>query len=304
MIEFSNVSKRFTIQPRPGRRAGVVTALHAITFELPAGSATGVIGPNGAGKSTLFGLLLGFLRPTTGAVTIAGDHARDYLRKHGAAYLPERFSLPGEWTVLDALEALARLDRLGPDTKRCVDRVIERTGIGEYATRRIRTLSRGTLQRVGIAQALLARRDLVVLDEPTEGLDPVWRIRLRELMTELRGEGRTLLIASHDLHEVERAVDRALLLENGELREIIDIHTPAGGRTYRIQLAEASRLVGEMFGDVVQLEPTVYVVRAATPADLSIRILALIEGGAVLHAVQPADDLETRFRESLRRNQS
>lgn len=302
MIAFSSVSKRFTIQPRPGRRGASVEALRSISFELPAGSATGVIGPNGAGKSTLFGLLLGFLRPTSGSVEIAGLHARDYLRKHGAAYLPERFSLPGEWQVRDGLEALARLDRLGPDVKRRVDHVIEVTGLDAYTSRRIHTLSRGLLQRLGIAQSLLARRDLVVLDEPTEGLDPVWRIRLRELITELRGEGRTLLIASHDLHEVERAVDRALLLEDGQLREIIDIHTPDAQRAYRLQLTEDFPLIDQIFSDIVRLEPGVYVVRAATPADLSLRIAALLESGAVLSAVHAADDLESRFRESLGRS--
>jgi len=299
MIEFSNVSKRFTIQPRPGRRAAVVEALRSVTFELAAGTATGVIGPNGAGKSTLFGLLLGFLRPSDGEVRIAGEHARVYLRRHGASYLPERFSLPGEWSVREALDALARLERLGPARRTQVDQVIERTGLGEYAGRRIRGLSRGTLQRVGIAQALLAGHDLVVLDEPTEGLDPVWRIRLRELLAELRGEGRTMLIASHDLHEVERAVDRALLLEDGELRDIIEINTAQQQQTYRVQLAEASPLMNELFGDVVQIEPAVYVVRTATPAEMSLRISALIESGAVLHAVHPADDLESRFRELL-----
>lgn len=302
MIEFANVSKRFTIQPRPGRRAAVVEALRSVSFELPAGSATGVIGPNGAGKSTLIGLLLGFLKPSGGSVEIAGQHARDYLRKHGASYLPERFALPGEWPVRNALEALARLEGLGAEAKQRVDHVIELTGLGDYTARRVHTLSRGLLQRLGIAQALLARRDLVVLDEPTEGLDPVWRIRLRELITELRGEGRTLLIASHDLHEVERAVDRALLLDNGELREIMDIHTPERARAYRIQLTSDFPLVSEIFADVVRLEPAVYVVRAATPADLSLRIGALIESGAAIVAVHPADDLESRFREAVGRS--
>ncbi len=182
-----------------GSRARAVTALRDVSLELGPG-VWGVVGPNGAGKTTLLGLVLGFLHPSVGTVRIDGDSPRHYLRRHGAAYLPERFRLPPEWPVRAALRSLARLDGLGPrDAPARVDVAIERMGLASHADRPMGTLSRGLNQRVGLAQALATDRPLVVLDEPTEGLDPLWRIRFREAMGKLRGPDRVILLASHEL---------------------------------------------------------------------------------------------------------
>src|SRR5688572_23141527 len=121
MIELQHVGKRFRIAPGPGREARTVDAVSGISLSVPADTSVGVVGPNGAGKSTLFALILGFLKPTTGRVTIDGYRPRDYIRAHGAAYLPERFRLPPEWRVRDALMALARLERVPEPTDRCAE---------------------------------------------------------------------------------------------------------------------------------------------------------------------------------------
>src|SRR5690625_4686889 len=166
MIEFDEVSKIFG--PGVGRAAGEAIALREVTLSIPRGGVWAVVGPNGAGKTTLLGLLLGFLSASAGRVSIAGKPPRRYLRRRGAAYLPERVRLPDEWSVSAALGALARLEGLAAASARQrVGEVTERLGLGAHAAKAVGTLSRGLMQRVGLAQALLADRELVVLDEPT-----------------------------------------------------------------------------------------------------------------------------------------
>ena len=276
----------------------MVEALRGVSLTIDAASATGVIGPNGAGKSTLFALILGFLKPSSGSVSIRGLQPRDFMRRHGASYLPERFSLPGAWPVLTALETLARLDRVD-NAERRVAEVIDRLGLGEHADKPVRGLSRGLLQRLGIAQCLLAKRELVVLDEPTEGLDPVWRLRLREIITELRAGGATLLIASHELGEVERLVDSAILLDNGTIRETMTIaHKADAPRRYAIRLRNEIGDATEFFPGASLRDHTL-LVDVSDSADLSARLAALLERGAIVESVQPADNLEQRVRSAL-----
>ena len=164
MIELKEVTKKFRVAPGPGRKAGIVDALTGVTASIDAGEVVAVVGPNGAGKSTLFSILLGFLEPTDGDVFIDDQDPRAYIRACGAGYLPERFRLPVEWNVRDALRGFARLERT--DVSRA-DAMIELLGLDEHARKSIGTLSHGMLQRVGLAQALLGQRELVVLDEPT-----------------------------------------------------------------------------------------------------------------------------------------
>src|SRR5687768_10223542 len=106
MIELQEVTKKYRTAPGPNRNARTIDAIRGITLSVPAGTSVGVVGPNGAGKSTLFGLVLGFLRPTTGAITIEGLEPREYLRRNGASYLAERFQLPERWLLRDGLIAL------------------------------------------------------------------------------------------------------------------------------------------------------------------------------------------------------
>jgi len=316
MIALEQVNK--TYAPAPGRGRPVV-ALDDVSLQVPEGATWAVVGPNGAGKSTLFALILGFVHPTAGKITVAGLAPRSFVRRHGAAFLPERFSLPGSWTATAALHALARLEgHRGAEAKTRVADAIARFGLEPHAAKPIASLSRGLLQRVGLAQTLLSDSPLVVLDEPTEGLDPLWRIQFRELVAELRRAGRTTLIASHDLAEVERLADQAVLLEGGRVRELIPIRRePAGRRRYRIRLTRPVPALAEIFpgavepgttgedaaGDVAysgDTAPATYLVEVDDDADLSARLAALLAAGATLSEVAPADEpLELRVRHAL-----
>src|SRR5690606_33189943 len=235
---------------------------------------------------------------------------RRYVRRHGAAYLPERFRVPGEWRVRPALVALARLEGLRPDVAaRRADEALQRLGLEPFADREVRTLSRGVLQRLGLAQALLGERELLVLDEPTEGLDPLWRIKLRAILEEQRAAGRTILLASHDLAEVERVVERVVLLDGGRVREVFE-PALAGGKgatrgplRYRLELAGAARELEEAFPGAVPVgpgEPGAYRVTVADEAELSTRLGALIAAGGVVSAVLPeTEPLEARVQRAL-----
>jgi ABC-2 type transport system ATP-binding protein len=292
MIELNSVTKRY------GRRGAAPDALSGITLTIPAGTVWAVVGPNGAGKSTLLSLILGFVRPSAGRITLAGERPRDFLRDHGAAWLPERFSLPPSWRARDALRMLARLDRA--DDAR-VAPAIEQFGLAPHMHKRTRELSRGLLQRLGLAQALLAPRDLVVLDEPTEGLDPVWRIRLRDIIADLRRADRTILIASHDLAEVERIADRALVLDAGRVRDVIDLTTAREPIDYRIRLDSPSAAVHASFPGALHEDDRTFTVRVPGAIELSQRLGALIASGAIVIAVEPVRAaLEERVHQALR----
>lgn len=284
-----------------------VDALRDVTLKVDAGSVFALVGPNGAGKTTLFALVLGFLKPTSGRVLVGGVDPRRWARTRGAAWLPERFTLPSGWRVRESLGALARLEGYGgSDARAAVDGVIARLNLGPHADKPVEVLSRGLLQRLGIAQALLAPRELVVLDEPTQGLDPVWRIRLREIVDELRTEGRTVLLASHELDEVERLADRAAVLRDGSLEEVVGLRgVDMEGMVYRLEVERRSDLVSTAFPGAEPVqdaggalgERVVYRVRVSDPGDLTRRLAALIEGGARIVSVQPgASDLESRVR--------
>jgi len=292
MIRFEYVTRRYGT-----RRSGTV-ALRDVSLEVPQGSAVAVVGPNGAGKSTLFGLALGFLRPTHGTITIGDSAPRDYVRRTGVSYLPERFDPPAPWRVGDMLRAFARLD----GEPAAADRAIERWGLGPHARKEVHELSHGLRQRLGLAQAFLVPRELVVLDEPHEGLDPLWRVRLRDVVLELRAAGHTVLIASHDLVEVERMAGRAVLLEAGRVHSVLDTVSPPTPTHYRIRLATPSEGFDAAFADAVAAgtDEPVYDVEVRDADDLSTRLAAAIDGGARILAVAPRHDaLEDRVRRAL-----
>ena len=309
MIQFDSVTKRY------GSRRSGTEALRSVSFAIPRGSAFAVVGPNGAGKTTLFAVMLGFLRPTSGSISIDDATPRDYVRRHGVGYVPERFAPPPQWRVRDALRALARLDRA---PRGHADEAIERWGLADHADMELGELSHGLLQRVGLAQALMAPRELVVLDEPAEGLDPIWRVRLRETVLELRDEGRTVLIASHDLAEVERVTGHALLLDAGRVRDVLETRPAATPSAYEIRLTAPSDGFMQAFPGAIpagrddrqhedderaggaERAASVYRVVVRDADELSARLAAAIATGARIIAVEPLHEpLEERVRRVL-----
>jgi ABC-2 type transport system ATP-binding protein len=211
-VEAQGLSKTYR---GPLGRGGVI-ALRDVDLRLEPGTAFGLIGPNGAGKTTFVKALLGVVRPSAGRVSLLGGDPDDPAVRRRVGYLPERLSLPPAWTPVEVLESVARLKRLGP-ARAEVARRLEEVGVAEVSRRKVGGFSKGMKQRVGLASALLGSPDLLVLDEPTDGLDPLARVEVRNLLAREVGRGATLLLNSHLLAETERVCGRIGILVEGKV---------------------------------------------------------------------------------------
>jgi ABC-2 type transport system ATP-binding protein len=265
----------------------------------------GLAGPNGAGKSTLISLLLGYLRPTSGQVTIDGSAPRPYVERHGMGYLSEFVTLNPQWTAEGALHRLALLAGLpnGQATGR-VEAVIEELGIGEHRHKKLKALSKGNLQRLGLAQALLRDEAILILDEPTHGLDPVWTHRFRELVQRLRGTERTIFIASHNLDELERLCDRVAIIDRGRLQRVVETRRSASrdvASTYHVTVLAGAEHVPSAFPDARRIADGQFEIDGGDAARLNRGLSELIARGALISALIPAHSgLEEQFRQVVR----
>ena len=208
----TSLHKRF--RTRFGRTESV--ALDGVDLEVPRGEAFGLIGPNGAGKTTFIKCLLGISHPDSGRVELLGGRPEDPRSRARVGYLPERLTLPGAWTPRAFLASVTRLKKLRPE-RSTLDGLIQRVGLADAAERRIRGFSKGMRQRLGLAAALVGAPELLVLDEPTDGVDPLGRVEIRQLLTAELSRGATLFINSHLLSETERICSRIGILSRGRL---------------------------------------------------------------------------------------
>jgi ABC-2 type transport system ATP-binding protein len=205
VIEVSGLTKRF-------HERAVVDDL---SFTVPRGTVVGFLGPNGAGKTTTLRMLLGLVTPTAGTATINGQVYRDL--SHPARVVGAVLESSGAYPGRSARSHL-RIQALATDTdRRRVDTVLDLVGLSDAAGRRVGTFSLGMRQRLGLATALLADPEILILDEPANGLDPEGVRWLRQLLRGLAGEGRTVLVSSHLLGEVANTVDRVVILDHGRL---------------------------------------------------------------------------------------
>jgi ABC-2 type transport system ATP-binding protein len=209
MIEVSGLSKLY------GPRA----AISNLEFKVEAGEIVGFLGPNGAGKSTTMKILTGFMPATSGMARVAGHDVFDepVAVKRNVGYLPEIPPVYPEMVVEDYLSYAARLHEVPKNRiKNAVDRAVERTGLTQVRRRIIGNLSKGFQQRVGLAQALVHEPKVLILDEPTVGLDPVQIIEIRELIKELAGQ-HTVILSSHILPEVTATCQRIIVINKGQI---------------------------------------------------------------------------------------
>jgi ABC-2 type transport system ATP-binding protein len=232
-IEARGLAKTY---PAPWGRPGH-EALRGVDLAIPAGSAFGLIGPNGAGKTTFVKALLGIVLPTAGAVSLLGGDPADPRVRARVGYLPERLQLPPSLDPAAVLASVARLKRLrgaGPEIRRRLEEV----GLAEVAGRRVGTFSKGMRQRLGLACALLGAPDLLVLDEPTDGLDPLARVEVRGILGREVARGATLLLNSHLLAETERICGRIGILMQGRIvreGDLATLRAPTSGWTVRFE---------------------------------------------------------------------
>jgi ABC-2 type transport system ATP-binding protein len=201
--------------PRPLGGAPVA-ALSGVSLNVERGTAFGLIGPNGAGKTTFIKLLLGIAQPSAGLVRLFGASPNDPAARARVGYLPELLELPASWTPLQFLRSVGRLKSIkNADAE--ARRQLERVGMAAEANRGLGSFSKGMRQRVGLAGALMGGPELLVLDEPTDGLDPLGRVTVRGILAEELERGGSLLLNSHLLSETERICGRVGILSAGKL---------------------------------------------------------------------------------------
>lgn len=293
-LRIDNLTKVYRSR-RSARRA-----VDGLSLEVPPGVAFGFLGPNGAGKTTTIKTVLDFIRPTSGSTKLFGIPSSEVAARSRVGYLPEqpyfhRFLKPIEVVIYHA--ALAGVpDREARSRAR---RALERARIDDYADTPIAKLSKGLTQRVGIAQALVADPDLLILDEPTSGLDPVGRRHIRDLLIELKNEGKTIFLSSHLLSEVEQLCDMIAVLRQGKLvfagkpEDAKSPETDIRVRTQRVGDADRERLK-YLNARVEQINgSTVFTV---APSEVCPLVRALEEVGAEIISVETArESMEEAF---------
>ena len=300
MIELRHAGKRY--RALFGRD---IRALEDVTLDLHAGEVFGIAGPNGAGKSTLIALLLGFLAPSEGTIRIHGLEPRRYVERHGAAYLSELVNIPPTWRVIDALRRYALLSGVAPaDVARRGAAMLETLGLGEHRTKRVRQLSKGNLQRLGLAQALLSDARVVILDEPTHGLDPVWTQRFRAVVDGLRRSDRLILIASHNLDELSRLADRVGIVDRGRLQRVVDMrdagHASSSDTVSRVVVTSGDSHVAHVFPAARRVAGGEFELAPMPLAAVNAGLVALIGAGALVSGVYAArSELEQQFHAAI-----
>ena len=216
----STAPKAITLSARGlSRRFGTHTAVDDVDLELRRGEVLGFLGPNGAGKTTLMQMLTGNLAPTTGSVSVCGADLLDdpVAAKSHIGYLPETPPLYRDMTVGEYLDLVARLHRVpGSRRRAAVDKAQARCGLSDVSRKLIGTLSKGYQQRVGIAQAIVHEPDVIILDEPTVGLDPNQIREIRALIRELGGT-HSIILSTHIMPEVEAICDRVQIMHRGKI---------------------------------------------------------------------------------------
>ncbi len=298
MIEVNQLLKRF----------GAFTALHGISFEAQTGEILGFLGPNGAGKTTAMRILTGYMPPTSGTASVAGYDifSQSLSARQHTGYLPETVPLYPDMTVQGYLHFMAEVRRVSQRRQRVRD-VLALVGLEDRARALIRDLSKGMRQRVGLAQALIHQPSVLILDEPTIGLDPHQADEVRSLIRRLGGQ-HTILFSTHLLSEAEALCDRVVIIHQGK---IVATGTPAALRdqlqpSHRIfvrtagDLPDLRQLLAHIPGiETIEVQGSGWLVNAAPASEIRPAIAAAITShGLELLELRPlAMTLEDIFRQ-------
>jgi ABC-2 type transport system ATP-binding protein len=267
-----------------------IHALRGVNIQVGRGEIFGLLGPNGAGKTTLVKIMMTVVRPTKALGTILGRPLGHRGKLARTGYLPENHRFPGYLTGLQLLDCYAALARVPKaDRKKRASVLLERMGLSQWVDARIDKYSKGMLQRLGIAQAMMNDPELVVLDEPTDGLDPVGRRDVRELLLELRRAGKTVFLNSHLLSELEMVCDRVAILvdglvaRQGTLRELTE-HTVE----YKIAFTGDAGAIREKLQAVgASIDRGIVTLTGHDPRKVNEAIDLLRSAGLLIESVQP-----------------
>jgi ABC-2 type transport system ATP-binding protein len=298
VLSINNLSKTFHV----GFWRKKVEAVRDVSFDVHSEEIFGLVGPNGAGKTTTMKMITGLIYPDAGEVEVFGHSSLTTESRRKLGYLPEGPYFYEHLTATELLRYYGHLHGMnGSRLDERVDELLERVGLTEARDRPLRKFSKGMRQRAGIAQALINDPELVILDEPQSGLDPVGRKEVRDLIYELREQGKTVIFSSHILVDVEAVCDRVAILQNGELVEVADLEqwTKSGGQSIHIRVKGlGADRVRESVGDVTRVETHSGELDLAFPGDIDLaaKISAIEELGGNITGVQRSHrGLEEQF---------
>jgi len=271
---------------------GENTAVSNLTLEVGRGEVFGFLGPNGAGKTTAVKMLLGLISPTAGSAKVLGAPLGDHHARAKIGFLPEHFRFH-DW--LSSVEFLRLHGNLYQMPAQLLDRrvaeLLELVGLENHTNKKLRTFSKGMMQRIGLAQALLNKPDLVFLDEPTSGLDPVGRRLVRDIIHDLSEEGTTVFLNSHLLSEVEITCDRVAFIRQGEVLTTNSLKNLVEGElTVEIRARNVTPSVLEelsRWGENIRLDGEHLSLTLSSEADMPQVIRHLVENGIDVYAVKP-----------------
>jgi len=280
----------------------IVPALVDISLEVSSGEIFGLLGPNGAGKTTFVKILLSIVRATGGSAELFGKSVGDTESRAHCGYLPENHRYPGFLTARQTLLFFGELN--GVQKTKLEDKAVELlefVGLKEWSNRKVQKFSKGMLQRLGLAQALLNDPQILFLDEPTDGVDPIGRKEMRDLFVNLKKKGVTIFLNSHLLSEVEMISDRVAILNKGSLVKVGTLDEVRGGVTvHQIQIGgilspEQIRSTG-LNPDVVRSDDSITTISVTTDAELNRTIDLLRSWGIMIKAItQQKSSLEDSF---------
>ncbi|WP_079203183.1 ABC transporter ATP-binding protein [Pseudomonas sp. CC6-YY-74] len=286
-LEFHGVSHTYRVKGK------AVQALREVNFSLAEGEVFGFVGPNGAGKSTTIKVMLDIINDYQGRVSLYGTCARQAEARQGVAYVPEAPALYEQFTPLEILRmGLSMYGIRRADEKAWCLYWLERFSIGAAANRRIRELSKGTVQRVALAHAMVVQPKLLVLDEPLSGLDPVGRKDVVDILNEYKNQGGAIFFTSHVLHDVERIADRFGFINKGELLTVRSPRELAAERAdYLLVRFNAEHAIQPGARQLRDGEFECELSQVALPAFIA----QLNQAGGHLLTVKPAVSLESVF---------
>lgn len=284
---------------------GDLPVLQGLSLRVGAGEAFGLLGPNGSGKSTLIHLMLGFLRPNRGRISLLGSANLERTRPR-VGYIPERQRYHTRYTAREYLRFLGEFSGLSGGALRSrVDAELETVGLAEAADRSLGAFSKGMLQRLGVAQALLLDPDLLLIDEPTSGLDPAGQREVLELLNQVRVRGHTVFLCTHYLHEVELLCDRVGVLAGGRIAtEAVVANLRGATASVRIHLSGLPlelRVQLEALGPGVRCDAQNVRISQNSPALQEAVLRALLDAGVMILAMEPLESpLERLYLQAVR----
>ncbi|MEC8025917.1 MAG: ABC transporter ATP-binding protein [Myxococcota bacterium] len=309
VLEVKDLAKRFTLvelerllELKPSAVVKRVEAVRKVSLTVPTGQVYGFLGPNGAGKTTTMKMCMDLIQPTSGTIQIFGSTPSDPSIKQRIGYLPEHPYFYDYLRPQEILDYFGRLFGIGATERmRRIDELLSRVGLQHARNRSLRKFSKGMLQRLGVASALINDPDLIVLDEPLSGLDPMGRKAIRDIIIEERAKGKTIFFSSHILSDIEHLCDRVAIVVNGvvkregELSSLLQSDTRTSEMLLRNVSEEALTLINAHSTSATDMGSSTW--KAVVPqSEMSKLLIQLLQCGAIVDELQPhQDSLEELF---------